>query len=71
MFDGSELPMEENLATSKELLARMAPLGLILEVEIGLVGGEEDGIDNSGADRVPRTADHRSVTARGQACDDS
>ncbi len=49
MFDGSELPMEENLATSKELLAKMAPLGLILEVEIGLVGGEEDGIDNSGA----------------------
>ena len=49
MFDGSELPMDENLATSKELLARMAPLGLILEVEIGLVGGEEDGIDNSGA----------------------
>ena len=50
MFDGSELPMEENLAISKDLLAKMAPLGLILEVEIGLVGGEEDGIDNSGAD---------------------
>jgi len=49
MFDGSELPMDENLAVSKELLGRMAPLGLILEVEIGLVGGEEDGIDNSGA----------------------
>ena len=49
MFDGSELPMEENLAVSKELLAKMAPLGLVLEVEIGLVGGEEDGIDNSGA----------------------
>ena len=49
MFDGSELPMEENLRISQELLAKMAPLGLILEVEIGLVGGEEDGIDNSGA----------------------
>ncbi len=49
MFDGSELPMDENLRISQELLARMAPLGLILEVEIGLVGGEEDGIDNSGA----------------------
>ncbi len=49
MFDGSELPMDENLRISKELLAQMAPLGLILEVEIGLVGGEEDGIDNSGA----------------------
>ena len=50
MFDGSELPMAENLALSKELLAKMAPLGLVLEVEIGLVGGEEDGIDNSEAD---------------------
>ena len=50
MFDGSELPMDENLRVSKELLGQMAPLGLILEVEIGLVGGEEDGIDNSGAD---------------------
>ena len=49
MFDGSELPMDENLRISRELLARMAPLGLVLEVEIGLVGGEEDGIDNSGA----------------------
>ncbi len=49
MFDGSELPMDENLRVSRDLLKRMAPLGLILEVEIGLVGGEEDGIDNSGA----------------------
>ncbi len=51
MFDGSELPLHENLAIAKELLTRMAPLGLILEVEIGLVGGEEDGIDNTGAHR--------------------
>ena len=49
MFDGSELTMEANLATSRELLALMAPLGIVLEVEIGIVGGEEDGIDNSGA----------------------
>jgi fructose-bisphosphate aldolase class II len=48
MFDGSELPLHENIATACELLKRMAPLGLILEVETGLVGGEEDGIDNSG-----------------------
>lgn len=47
MFDGSELPMADNLTIAKELLAQMAPLGLILEVEAGVVGGEEDGIDNS------------------------
>jgi fructose-bisphosphate aldolase class II len=50
MFDGSSLPMAKNMEISKELLAEMAPLGLILEVEAGVVGGEEDGIDNSDAD---------------------
>jgi len=49
MFDGSELPMKANMETARALLAEMAPLGLILEVEAGVVGGEEDGIDNSGA----------------------
>jgi fructose-bisphosphate aldolase class II len=50
MFDGSELSMKVNLETSQSLLKRMAPLGLVLEVEAGVVGGEEDGIDNSNAD---------------------
>lgn len=49
MFDGSELSMPENMKISRELLAEMAPLGLILEVEAGVVGGEEDGIDNTHA----------------------
>jgi fructose-bisphosphate aldolase class II len=48
MFDGSELPMKANMEISRSLLAEMAPLGLILEVEAGVVGGEEDGIDNTG-----------------------
>ena len=47
MFDGSELDMKANMETAKNLLASMAPLGIILEVESGVVGGEEDGIDNS------------------------
>lgn len=51
MFDGAELPLDENLATSRELLDVMAPLELILEIEIGIVGGEEDGVDNEGIDR--------------------
>lgn len=49
MFDGSELPMNQNMEISRRLLAEMAPLGLILEVEAGVVGGEEDGIDNTHA----------------------
>lgn len=50
MFDGSELSMEKNMEISRGLLAELAPLGLILEVESGVVGGEEDGIDNSEAE---------------------
>lgn len=48
MFDGSELNMKENMAIAVELLKEMAPLGIVLEVEAGVVGGEEDGIDNTG-----------------------
>jgi fructose-bisphosphate aldolase class II len=46
MFDGSELPLGENLAISKELLQLCADNEIILEVEAGVVGGEEDGIDH-------------------------
>jgi fructose-bisphosphate aldolase class II len=48
MFDGSELPLAENIARSAELLRRCAASELVLEVEIGVVGGEEDGHDTSG-----------------------
>jgi fructose-bisphosphate aldolase class II len=48
MFDGSELSLAENLKVSKEYLERMAPLNMILEIETGVVGGEEDGHDTSG-----------------------
>ena len=51
MFDGAELPLDENLAISRELLDEMAALDIILEIEIGIVGGEEDGVDNEGIDR--------------------
>ena len=47
MFDGSELALTENIAKSAELLKRCAASDLILEVEIGVVGGEEDGHDTS------------------------
>jgi fructose-bisphosphate aldolase class II len=48
MFDGSELPLGENVAKSVELLKRCAASEIVLEVETGVVGGEEDGHDTSG-----------------------
>jgi fructose-bisphosphate aldolase class II len=51
MLDLSEEPMEENVATCKKYLERMAPLGMTLEIELGITGGEEDGVDNTGADQ--------------------
>lgn len=49
MFDGSELPLEENIAQSKALLERCAKNQIILEIETGVVGGEEDGVNNEDA----------------------
>jgi len=47
MLDASELPLAENLKLSKELLKECAKNEIILEVEAGVVGGEEDGVDHS------------------------
>ncbi len=52
MYDGSSLPTGENMKRSVELLKLCKENEIILEVEIGVVGGEEDGIDNSKADRA-------------------
>jgi len=51
MFDGSTLPLEENLRVSAELLDRCRELSIVLEVECGVVGGEEDGIGGEGVSR--------------------
>ncbi len=48
MFDGSVLNLSDNLRISKELLELCAANEIILEIETGVVGGEEDGVDNSG-----------------------
>ena len=50
MLDLSEEPLDENLSISAEYFQRMAKLGMTLEVEIGVTGGEEDGVDNSSVD---------------------
>jgi fructose-bisphosphate aldolase class II len=51
MFDGSTLPLDENLRIAAALESELAPLGLVLEVEAGVVGGEEDGIAGPDAGR--------------------
>jgi fructose-bisphosphate aldolase class II len=50
MLDLSEEPIEENIHTSVEFYKRMAPLGMGIEIELGVTGGEEDGVDNSGVE---------------------
>ncbi len=49
MFDGSALPLKENMDIAVELLKECKELGIILEVEAGVVGGEEDGVSNEDA----------------------
>src|SRR5213592_2327728 len=47
MWDGSAVPLTENLEIAQELLAKCAAAHIILEVEIGVVGGEEDGVEGA------------------------
>merc|ERR1719169_422981 len=50
MLDLSEEPLEENIATCVDYLTRMSKVDLLLEMELGVTGGEEDGVDNSDVD---------------------
>ncbi|MEP3389408.1 MAG: class II fructose-bisphosphate aldolase [Reichenbachiella sp.] len=50
MIDLSEEPIEENIETCKKYLERMSKMGMTLEIELGITGGEEDGVDNSDVD---------------------
>ncbi|HUO45726.1 MAG TPA: class II fructose-bisphosphate aldolase [Acidimicrobiia bacterium] len=52
MLDASLLPIEENLQLAESLLAECEPLGIILELEIGIVGGKEDAMDHEDIDRA-------------------
>merc|ERR1711972_668533 len=51
MLDLSEEPHEENVSICAEYLKKMAPMKIILEMEIGITGGVEDGVDNSGVSK--------------------
>jgi fructose-bisphosphate aldolase class II len=50
MLDLSEEPLEENIAICKKYMERMAKMNILLEFELGVTGGEEDGVDNSDVD---------------------
>lgn len=50
MIDLSEEPIKENIEICKTYLSRMSKMGMTLEIELGITGGEEDGVDNSGVD---------------------
>ncbi|KQC29761.1 class II fructose-bisphosphate aldolase [Flagellimonas eckloniae] len=50
MIDLSEEPIEENIEICKGYLARMSKMGMTLEIELGVTGGEEDGVDNTDVD---------------------
>ena len=55
MWDGSAVPVEENLSIAAELLEQCAAAKIILEIEVGVVGGEEDGVSNEINDKLYTT----------------
>lgn len=57
MWDGSAVPLAENLTIARELMPKMRNINAILEVEIGVVGGEEDGITHEINDQLYTTLD--------------
>jgi fructose-bisphosphate aldolase class II len=57
MWDGSAVPLDENLQIAQELLAKCAAANIIMELEIGVVGGEEDGVANEINEKLYTTAE--------------
>jgi fructose-bisphosphate aldolase class II len=64
MFDGSDLPLTQNLDIAVKLLERCHRSEIVLEVEIGVVGGEEDGIKGEASGKMYTTPDDFLETAR-------
>src|SRR4249919_3505948 len=62
MWDGSAVPLDENLQIAQELLAKAAAAHIILEVEIGVVGGEEDGVEGGGGEQLYSTPEDALAT---------
>ena len=57
MWDGSAVPLTENLEIAKDLLAKTAAAKIVLEIEVGVVGGEEDGVANEINDKLYTTVE--------------
>ena len=64
MWDGSAVPLDENLEIAQELLALAKAAHIILEVEIGVVGGEEDGVANEINDKLYTTPEDAIATVK-------
>ena len=64
MWDGSSVPLDENLQIAEELLAKCAAAHIILEIEVGVVGGEEDGVDNEINDQLYTTPEDAIATVK-------
>ncbi|MEW1959183.1 class II fructose-bisphosphate aldolase [Kineococcus sp. NPDC059986] len=62
MWDGSAVPLDENLQIAQELLAQAAAAKIVLEVEIGVVGGEEDGVAHEINDKLYTTVEDALAT---------
>ncbi len=62
MWDGSAVPLEENLEIAQELLEQAADAKIVLEVEIGVVGGEEDGVEGGGGEQLYSTTEDALAT---------
>lgn len=62
MWDGSAVPLDENLQIAEELLAKCAEAHIILEIEVGVVGGEEDGVEGGSGDKLYSTKEDALAT---------
>ena len=62
MWDGSAVPVDENLEIARDLLAKCAAAHIVLEVEIGVVGGEEDGVEGESGDKLYSTPEDALAT---------
>ncbi|MBC7309484.1 MAG: class II fructose-bisphosphate aldolase [Actinomycetales bacterium] len=64
MWDGSAVPLEENLQIARELLDKCAQAHVVLEIEVGVVGGEEDGVENEINEKLYSTPEDAVATVR-------
>ncbi|AKU18683.1 class II fructose-bisphosphate aldolase [Luteipulveratus mongoliensis] len=64
MWDGSAVPLDENLTIAEELLALAAAANVILEIEVGVVGGEEDGVEGAIDDKLYSTPEDAIATVK-------